>query len=246
MARCKNAAALHYYDLLLLATHDETVSADLLEDLFVRGHQLCDANIAQHPQEGLSYLTKAYLYHIYAQWKDVPVDPQAYELAFHVMEMTPTRIDAHNALAHLYLADHETEQAFEIASQAYELAGDRQPDTMWLYAQIGYMLSEDAAQYAPIAYHVIQYEIDASLNNAGTILWIIDYYIERNDLQVVKDIYERVAQKYPSSTQFLPNLAATYAALGQYDDARATAERLRTLDPSQAEAADAFLAELPE
>jgi O-antigen ligase len=233
-----------YSNLVKRISGDPEFSQEQKEQAYQQAISMADIFVAQRPDYVYPYLQNISILNTYAKWKNEPVDSKAYDYANTVFALSPLRSEGYLMLTYLYITDGEKEKALEAITQGYEISGERQPNVLWMYALAGYSNTEDATIYAPLGYHALQYGI--TINEPSATLWIVDYYIGLEDLETALDIYERITKMYPSSPDFLPNLASTYAVLGRYDEARATAEKLRILDPSQSDAIDLFLTTLSE
>jgi O-antigen ligase/tetratricopeptide (TPR) repeat protein len=234
-----------HYDLTIRALTDERfVEEEIIEELFQRSFASTKTYLDNHPKHVHGYLLYSQIQAAYSDWKQEPVPQEAYEHIEDALDLSPQRTEILAAKAQLHLADDDIELALKTINEAYEISKNRQPGVLWVYALLNYSETDDAATYAPLAYQAIEFDI--SINDPNNIIWIIQYYLSINDLATILDILERITKMYPNSSQFLPNLAATYAELEMYDSARNTLEQMRMLSPEESEKIDSFLATLPE
>jgi len=106
------------------------------------------------------------------------------------------------------------------------------------------MVSDQGIRSAQEAIRLAPRRNEASSTLFQMLLQTATIASEHQDYPTLIQTYLSLIELQPSTYSLLANLAASYALNGQIDEAIATANSLKQLDPSSTESVDAFLESL--
>lgn len=239
------------YDRALLAnltsdTFDQELAiagnTALAQTLFLISQDAYQHTLTRHPNRAYSWYRSARLFFSQAVATGERVPEQAFTLVREAIRLAPTRVEALIVLSNMYAWNGELVQANETIDQALRLAPNH-PDALFTLALVKAQ-EGDIAQAAPLAVQSLKNK--AQLTNADALNWVINYYVEQGDTATVVYLYETAVATDSQDAQWLPKLAAAYAANGQIQEALETALTYGQLHPEEAAAVEAFLKSLSE
>lgn len=199
--------------------------------------------VAQHPFHARAWYEFGRNYSMNAEIYQQPVFPEAYLVAQHVLDLAPFRDEGFLLLAGLSVQDNDIEQAIVYAKKALEVTTEK-PKVLFQIGQY-YGFLGDIKEGSSVVLQAAKLST-SSLGDIGQYAWAIDYFVEQKDFASVVVLYEQAYVADSSQTQILPNLAASYAAVGRFQEAVETARLLKQLDPNMTAQADQFISQIQE
>jgi tetratricopeptide (TPR) repeat protein len=199
------------------------------------------AALARHPERAeLYYDAAANLIHRVEYGIDEVVDPEVMILLDRAQTLAPNRVEPMIARARAQQLSGDLLGAMELMEKVVEMA-PTDPQGLLLLAQL-YVADERTDDALPIMYRAI----DSDLPDPGYVYakWLIDQYVSRGMMNEVIVLLERLILMYKTDFQFYEILIGVYDAMGDVENARATAETLLELDPGNHPAVEAYLEEL--
>ncbi len=150
--------------------------------------------------------------------------------------LSPQRIDVYYAEAQaLYQMGKNNDAAHLFQNLLIQFPGERQN----IFYRLLTLQSTTAPREAVIA---TLDQAEASGKVTDTIYdMIVQNFVQRKEWAGARDVLGKEVKAYGETARALSNLAQVYKAMGDKADARATAERLRTLDPALAPQVSAFI-----
>lgn len=190
----------------------------------------------------VSFLGK-YYYQLAVATKDDRYVRRAEELFREATTLSPRREEGYLLLAQTALYRKDYVAAEQITASVLQ----RNPESnlvRWYHAfallQIEGRQREGLQEAARAIEQGFAFENEAQLNV------LAQYYGEQKDYEGLVQLYEIGTQFFPRSAELYSHLAAAYAAVGRYSDARSAVLHSVNLDPSFAKDAEAFLKQLPK
>jgi tetratricopeptide (TPR) repeat protein len=214
------------------------------DQLFLKTMDAYKKSIARHPFRADIYCLSSISSIHYASKTKTRVSQEAINNAQKSNQLAPGRVEPLMALANIYDANGEPEEAMNMAKQALQMV-PTDPLTLWTLA-ILYAKTKDFAQAGPIAVQSIQHGL--SLTNSHAAEWVIHYYQFLHDTKTVVFLYEFSVKTEPNNLDLQVKLAEAYAANGQKDKALETANILLKRAPASKNEIEAFIysLQLPE
>jgi tetratricopeptide (TPR) repeat protein len=197
--------------------------------------------LARHPERAeLYYDAAANLIHRVEYGIDEVVDPEVMILLDRAQTLAPNRVEPMIARARAQQLSGDLVGALELIEEVVDRA-PTDPQGLLLLAQL-YVADERTEEALPIMYRAI----DSDLPDPGYVYatWLIDQYVSRGMMNEVIVLLERLILMYKTDFQFYEILIGVYDAMGDVENARATAETLLELDPGNHPAVEAYLEEL--
>ena len=194
--------------------------------------------IALHPLHARAWSELGRNYLLAAELTDTAVDPAAYQVAQRVADLAPHRDEADLLMAGLFVQDGDIDRAIESTKHALELSTERSQVLFQLGQYYGYKGEiEQGAQFVLQAAQTS----NRSLGKIEQYMWAVNYFAEQKAYQSVLTLYKQAYEADATQIQILPNLAATYAAVGRFQEAIDTATLLKQQDPNSAKQVDSFI-----
>lgn len=219
---------------VLSLNQTDTSNADLLLDASTNFYEQA---IHLHPIRGEYWYQSASVSLLHANaHKQFMTETEKYQIQ-KSMDLMPARVEPKIIASHALFLEGKKEESIrmleELDRQYYE-----NPQFLWtlavFYAQVG--RRDDAAMigYRAILKHV-------RINTASAILWIADYYAQKQDFEKVVLVYEKAVSVEPENISLLPNLLAAYISNNQREKAIEIAKRIQEKDPDHAAEAKDFI-----
>ncbi|MBI4435784.1 O-antigen ligase family protein [Candidatus Uhrbacteria bacterium] len=214
------------------------VKASMLEaqtvDEAINQHE---ASIKRHTLRARLWSDLGFLYYLKANLQETSVAQEGMDAALRAAQLAPGRFEPKRVLALVHLKNGNVTEAKAIVESLLEMF----PDTPSLYL----ILSE-------IAFKEGDLRLAADHGQRGTIgeienaskqqvLWFAELLVSFQEFDKIIELYQAWIDENPEDPSLLPNLAAAYAQIGEKEKAIDTANLLKQLDPSQAQAANAFI-----
>lgn len=194
-------------------------------------------SVERHPVRATLWNDLARLTFFWASEGTQPVTQEGIDAALRAIELAPERVEARRTLGYSYAQNNELEKARIVADEILARIAD-QPNTLWLLAQIDYLEGQTALA-TKRGYDVFLAQPEAF--EASQLTWIVGLLSDQQAFEKIIDLYLAWMNQHPNDPTFLPNLAATYATIGQTQDAIDAATRLKQLEPSSSQEVDAFI-----
>ncbi len=174
-------------------------------------------------------------------------DPKKFERAQEVLEraiaLSPCNQQGYWYLAEVKLAQGRQQEAIDLLQKAIDLE-PRLARSHWYLA----MAHKIGGEYQ-LALEKIKQAEQIGYNwkgNTGELKKVIEIYLALNDDANLVPLYQIGLKIEPGNAQFWASLAASYANLGMFDNARGAAQKLLEIDPGLSSQIEEFLKTLPE
>lgn len=156
------------------------------------------------------------------------------------IRLASVRVEPFIAKAYQLNLEGKTADAITLLNDTYKRVPNS-PKLLWSMAAMYYQLGQiDTA--ADFGWRAIKQGI--SLSQAQTILWLADYFAQKQDFNKVVDVYEKAVAIEPGNVSLLPNLLASYMENGQTNKAIQIAEQIIEKDPEHALSAREFISKI--
>lgn len=229
---------------IIRATYQQPEDKSAFLEAFNLSADEMEKSVAENSLDFRPYLFLAQLYtNYYRLTGDVGKIERAEELLVKGISLSSTNQQGYWNLAETKIAQRKTEEAIPLLQQAIDL----EPDFSRSYWYLG-MSYQVSGQYELAAQNIAEAErlgYDWK-ENVQEINRLIDIYnVLQDDENLVKVLLSALNLD-PSNTQYLTQLAAAYANLGQYNLARAIAQRAVEIDPNLTDKVQEFINQLPQ
>ncbi|MCR4313848.1 MAG: O-antigen ligase family protein [Candidatus Uhrbacteria bacterium] len=206
-------------------------------DEAIRQHQV---STRLHPLRARVWSDLGFLFYLKATIQDAPVAQEGMDAAVRATELAPQRFEPKRVLALISLRNGNILEAKTIVESLLESF----PDTPSLYLILSEIAFKqgDLALTAEYGYRGTLREIQSA--SKEQVLWVAELLVAQAEYEKIIELYEAWLEKNPEDPSLLANLAATYATIGQTQNAIDSATRLKELDPTMTEQADAFIESL--
>jgi tetratricopeptide (TPR) repeat protein len=198
-----------------------------------------DIAVKQHPERGEVWFRLASI----GLLSDLAYRSVSHERITEAVEqsirLASVRVEPFIAEAYQLDLEGKTPEAIELLTTVLDRV-PTSPKLLWALAAMYYHLGNiDTA--ADFGYRGI--DDGVSVSAAQNILWVADYYAQKNDFEKVVRVYQRAHDVEPENVALLPNLLAAYVQINRIDKAIAVAELIVKKDPEHAAKAREFISQ---
>jgi|GEM_PF-3577123 len=194
-----------------------------------------------HPRRGEYWYQRADVGLMKAFINKVPIDENTKMAVKKSIEFTPTRTEPYLVKA----TELEIEGKISEAIKMLEDVQTKIPNSNKLFWTLSVLYGKNENYVKSAEYGYLAIIKGLRVFDVQSILEFINYFSQVGDFSKVIDLYRRVLALFPEKIEYYPNLAASYAANGQYKEAIETAQTYAKLKPSEQSAVEQFIRSLP-
>lgn len=207
-------------------------------DQAIEQHQL---STERHPLRALTWSNLAHLLYVEAYAHDTPVTDEGFSAVHKAIELAPGRFEPKRTLAMMHVLNAEYEEAETLLMSMLETFPN-EPSPYLILSEIAFAQGDletaagYASEFALQVPHIVELE---------RLQWFVSLLAEVGAHETIIEITHAWIEYHPEEeTLVLPSLAATYATVGDIENAIDVAERLKVLDPLSAESVYVFIQSL--
>ena len=227
-----------------IAGFEQKENPEVLKSAFELAEKQMEQSIKENPLDFRPRLFFGKLYFSdYYSSKDITKLDLAEKMLEKAVELGPTNQQGYWHLAEVKLAEGKTEEGLNLFQKAIDLE-PRYATSHWYLA----MAYKNVGLYQKALEKIKEAE-DLGYNfkeNLDDLKRVIEIYQALKDDQNLVLLYQEALKLQPNDAQLWANLAASYANLGMFEEAKTAAKKVMEIDPSQSSRVEEFLKSLPE
>ena len=197
--------------------------------------------VKRSPYNTIYWYQLAISYTMKASFNGQPFDSRASDAIERAVELAPNKLEIVAYSAQILSMMGRNDKAVEVMQRLADLY-PTSSDTRW---RLGLAFASNNEYDRAFATIKEALDLGYVMSEASELDWLVNSYGSQNEWKKLFEVYDIVLRTFPKDTKLLARVAKAYAASGDFEKAKLTAQKILEIEPKAQKSVDQFLGGIP-